>query len=691
MKAPGKPANEAQRLEVLQRYAILDTAPDASFDALTALAAFIADAPIALVSLVDSERQWFKSRVGIEATETSRDDSLCGHVVANGEPLIVRDTIEDRRFADNPSVVGAPKVRFYTGYPLLAEEDVVLGTLCVADTKPRELNEIQHRKLAMLAKLAVLQLDYHRDRLELKKLVEATERANQAKSEFLANMSHEIRTPMAAIIGMGELLLETPLSEKQQRYAQNIRSASVHLLSLVDGILDVAKVESGKLELERAPFNLQSVVRSVESLMLSRSNETGVALVCHVAAAARHTVLGDAARLRQILINLVGNAFKFTKEGHISVRVVHLSGDDFQVEVADTGVGIGQDRLNAIFDSFTQGDNSTTRRYGGTGLGLTISKGLVELMGGRIWVESAPNQGSTFRFTVRLPAAPEQAPKSARRLEPEEAAPVSLGSRRANAAGNGALCLLPGDELSGSDVRILVVEDVTVNRELVAALLEDFPWQLEFATDGAEAVRLATTRGYNLVLMDVQMPGMDGYEATARIRAADAASGRPRVPIVAFTAHAMAGAAARSLEAGCDGHLIKPITRAALINAIFEHVHGRAMSVPPLTAPAATAEVSQPAAEVAAGVKALIPRFLEACGKRLDAVVEAATRGDFPLVHSHAHALRGSGGAFGFDAISELGSSLELAASNADATAVRAEVAQLRRVLDDARSGSTLP
>ena len=698
MKAPEKPANEAHRLEVLERYAILDTDPDASFDALTALAAFITDAPIALVSLVDRERQWFKSRVGVEATETARDVSLCGHVVANGEPLIVPDAAEDPRFADNPSVLGDPKVRFYTGYPLVAEEDVVLGTLCVADTKPRELNSIQHRKLAMLAKLAVLQLDYHRDRLELKKLLQSTERANRAKSEFLANMSHEIRTPMAAIIGMGELLLETPLSEKQQRYAQNIRSASEHLLGLVDGILDVAKVESGKLELERAPFTLQAVVRSVESLMLTRSSETGITLVCHVALAARHVVIGDAARLRQVLINLVGNAFKFTKEGHISVRVVHLSADDFQVEVADTGIGIRQDRLTAVFDSFTQGDNSTTRRYGGTGLGLTISKGLVELMGGRIWVESAPNQGSTFRFTVRLPAASEQTtPSAPRRTDTEEAAPLSLDAQagNANGAGNGAVCLLPGDELSRSDVRILVVEDVTVNRELVAALLEDFPWQLDFAADGAEAVQLATTRGYNLILMDVQMPGMDGYEATARIRAADAARGRPRVPIVAFTAHAMAGAAARSLEAGCDGHLTKPVTRATLINAIFEHVHGRAASLPPSATaplaappPSAAAAARQPAPAAPAGVRALIPRFLEACDKRLNEVVEAAARGDFPLVHSHAHALRGSGGAFGFDVISELGGSLEQAASDCDASAVHAEVAALRRVLDDARARS---
>jgi CheY-like chemotaxis protein/anti-sigma regulatory factor (Ser/Thr protein kinase) len=523
----------------------------------------------------------------------------------------------------------------------------------------------------------VTQLEYHRDRFELQKLIESSESANRAKSEFLANMSHEIRTPMAAIIGMGELLLETPLTSKQQRYAQNIRSASEHLLGLVDGILDVAKVESGKLQLESAPFTLPAVVRSIERLMLARSTETGVKLVCHVAASARHAVLGDSARLRQVLLNLVGNAFKFTKEGHISVRVVRLSDDDYQVEVADTGVGIRQDRLKAVFESFTQADNSTTRRYGGTGLGLTISRALVELMGGRIWAESAPQQGSTFRFTVRLPPAAEE-PSA---LDDQAADDDGSAGRIAVAVpvANGAVSLLPGDELAGPNVRILVVEDVSSNRELVAALLESFPWQLDFATGGEEAVRMAAAADYDLILMDVQMPGMDGYEATGKIRLADLARGRRQVPVVAFTAHAMSGAAARSLAAGCDGHLTKPVTRTALVNTIFEHVHRRPASLAPPAAVASEGEA------LPSGAAVLVPRFLEACRTRLNEMSDAIGRADFALIRNHAHTLRGSGGAFGFDSITELGAKLEAAADEKNVGKLQVEAAALRHVLEQAQ------
>ncbi len=666
MKAPGVPLNEASRLAKLRDYRVLDTEPDASFDALTELASLITETPIALVSLVDDVRQWFKSRVGLGASETPRDISLCGHVVAAGEPLVVSDAAADERFADNPLVVGYPNLRFYAGYPLQVE-DWVMGTLCVIDTKPRSLSELQHRKLALLAQLVVTQLDYHRDRLELKGLVASTELANRAKSEFLANMSHEIRTPIAAITGMGELLLETPLSPKQQRYAENIRAASTHLHGLIDGILDVAKVESGKLELELAPFTLPSVLHSVEALMQARSSETGVKLTCHVAQAARHVVRGDAARLRQVVLNLVGNAFKFTKAGQISVRVLHLAGDDFELEVADTGVGIQQERQSAIFEKFTQADNSTTRQYGGTGLGLAISKALVELMGGRIWVESTPNQGSTFRFTVQLPAA----------LETHaivEGKDVGVGPA------------LPDDQVAGEDVRILVVEDVSVNRELVVAFLDDFPWRLDFAADGAEAVELARPNSYSVILMDVQLPGMDGYEATALIRAEAQAQGRPRVPIIAFTAHAMAGAAERSLQEGCDGHLTKPVTRTALVNAIFKHVRGRAASVVPASPAAVVARPPLPAALAAeatdpGGPQRLALRFLEACSKRLDEVAAAMARADFALVQTHARALRGGGSAFGLDSISEFGGKLEQAALLRDMEQVNHEVAALREVL----------
>ena len=694
MTPEGTPEQEAARLAALHSYGILDTPPESGFDALTELAAHILDAPIAMVSLVDSNRHWVKSQFGPSACDAPRDSSFCGHVVRSGQPLVVPDATLDPRFADNPLVTAKPGVRFYAGHPLTDPDGHVLGSLCVMDHRRHVASPEQLHQLSLLSRLVVTQLEHYRDRRNLSELTAHAERVSQAKTQFLANMSHEIRTPMNAIIGMGELLLESKLTPKQQKYVRNAQAAGEHLLELIDGILDLARVEAGKIELESAPFSLGALVRSVENLMLARASETGVRLLCHVPSSIPPLVLGDASRLRQVLINIVGNAFKFTLKGDITLRVVGLPSGTYQFEVSDTGVGIAQDRLGAIFDSFTQADSSTTRRYGGSGLGLSISKGLVELMGGRISVHSTLGQGTTFRFSVRLPEVPGHASdegmhtsSSRWRLAATEP-PGSAGSHGAKA--DETISFLPGDRLASSDLRILVVEDVAFNRELISALLENFPWKIDMAGDGAEAVRKVTESHYDLVLMDIQMPEMDGYEATVRIRRLEREGGLPRLPIVALTAYAMRVEVERCLQAGCDRHIAKPVTRAALLYAIFQ-------LIPKQGGPASTSAASQTGAPEASQPSApskpdsarapdpeiqhLVPRYLEACRAQVEELGLAIGRGDLEIARRHGHTLRGSGGSFGFDKITELGARIEDAARKGDIASLKRDTDELRRIL----------
>jgi signal transduction histidine kinase/BarA-like signal transduction histidine kinase len=381
----------------------------------------------------------------------------------------------------------------------------------------------------------------------------AAEAANEAKSRFLANVSHELRTPMNAILGMVDLALPRQMDAAARGFLQTVKESADLLLALLNDLLDCARIESGKLELEAAPFSLLRVLDQTTRVFAVRASERGITFSCRIPADLPDVLIGDQVRLRQILFNLAGNAIKFTERGEVtvSVRVESQSAAEACLEFAmrDTGIGIPPADLQRIFQPFTQAAEAATQRFGGTGLGLTIASNLVAMMGGRIWVESEPGQGSTFYFTVRLPVSKEPLPEAV------ETTP--------------SLPALPAVPL-----RVLLVEDNPANQKLTAYILQERGHRVAVASDGRQALGMLQENQYDLVLMDVQMPGMDGLETTAVIRAREA--GKTRVPIIAMTAHAMKGDRERCLAGGMDGYLSKPIDAREMISLVESLAEGRA-------------------------------------------------------------------------------------------------------------------
>ncbi len=522
MKSAPLPQNEDERLAELLSYDVLDTEAEQLFDDLTVLASQICETPIALISLIDPNRQWFKSRVGLDAEETSRDIAFCSHAILQDDVFEIPNATLDPRFHDNPLVTGAPDIRFYAGAPLITPSGHAIGTLCAIDSKPRKLTETQKASLQTLSKSVVAHLELKRKNREL-------ERTSQFKSDFLSYVSHEIRTPLNAINTFSHLLeseaQKLKLPQSFTTPLSHVSQSGERLLEIVNSVLDIKQIEAGKMRVMPRAVNTKDFFTHLFSLTKIRAEDSGIIFSTSIDESVPDSLFFDDTKFGQVALNLLSNAIKFTNKGKsVKAQVKYKSGKVI-FNVIDQGIG---------------------RQISGTGLGLNISKRLIELMDGSIKVSSKLNQGT--RISVTLPADALNANQFVEAQPRSFVAQVNL-DKSAN---------------------VLVVEDHYINQVVIQTLFEKLGVSLSVVSTGEEGVEYAKSNPVDLVLMDLNLPGIQGDEATIQIKRF-----KPNLPIVALTADVITQPEYLR-EQGLDDVLTKPIDSTELVRVLNHYLGQKA-------------------------------------------------------------------------------------------------------------------
>jgi signal transduction histidine kinase/ActR/RegA family two-component response regulator len=577
----GYTQDESARIKELRKFEVLDTPGEREFDDLTELAALICGVPIALISLVDVERQWFKSRVGLDTAETPRSTAFCAYALGSSDVMIVPDALEDERFRANPLVLKDPKIRFYAGAPLVTKNGYGLGTLCVIDRIPRDLTPDQLKALRILSRQVVSLLerrqaeqalqqaktDHEHQISELEasalremrvqsllqhetRLREEAEHLNRVKDEFLGVLSHELRTPLNAILGWAELIRRKELAQEQIKAGCEaiVRSARAQA-RLVDDLLDMNRISAGKLQLKRQMVDIREVLNTALETVASAAQEKGITMQVVDTGERLPRVYGDPTRLQQIFWNVLSNAVRFNIPGGRVKVLLESSDTHVTVSFEDTGIGIPRQFLPSVFGRFRQVDGSVSRRYCGLGLGLSIVKSLTELHGGEVSAFSE-GEGKGARFEVRIPRGDLQ------KIErPSEAPPADKQDSEK----------LPLPALQG--YRVLVVDDEQDCLLLVKTILEEEGADVRVACSSAEGIEVLSVFAPDVIVSDIGMPLSDGYEFLERVRSGSSVHGT-RAPAIALTAFARNMERERSLRAGFQVHMSKPLDAQRLIQTV---------------------------------------------------------------------------------------------------------------------------